>query len=461
MEYLPLFTRVRGECCLLVGSGGIALRKGRLLSKAGARIRCISETTPSPELLQLIEQNGGEFLQQAFDESALQGVRLAVVAISDLELATRIAERCAQLNLPVNVVDRPDLCSFIFPAMVDRSPLLIAVSSSGSSPVLARQLRNWLESTLPAAYGALADLMGGLRDKVAEKIPSEQARRLFWEAVAEGPEAEMALAGRRQDAERAILDRLEASDGEVEGEVYLVGAGPGDPDLLTLKALRLMQKADVVLYDALVSPAIVDRCRRDAERIYVGKRSANHAMPQDSINQQLLTLAQQGLKVLRLKGGDPFVFGRGGEEITLLAEHGVPFQVVPGISAANGCASYAGIPLTHRDYAQSVRLITAHLKDGSIDLPWQELVKPGQTLVFYMGLANLRTLCEQMVAHGRSPDTPMALVEKGTTAEQRVIVATLGTLASTVEGAGVKAPTLLILGEVVALREKLNWFQGL
>lgn len=461
MEYLPLFTRVQGQTCLLVGSGGIALRKARLLAKAGARIRCVSESSPSAELSALIEQTGGEFLPQAFEDAMLQGARLVVVAISDLSLAAHIAELCQRQNTPVNVVDRPDLCSFIFPAMVDRSPLLIAVSSSGSSPVLARQLRNWLESTLPAAYGQLADLMGSLRETVAEKIQSEQARRLFWEAVAEGPEAEMALSGRRQDAERAILERLNATGSAVGGEVYLVGAGPGDPDLLTLKALRLMQKADVVLYDALVSPAIVDRCRRDAERIYVGKRSANHAMPQEAINEQLLKLAQRGLKVLRLKGGDPFVFGRGGEEITLLAEHGVPFQVVPGISAANGCASYAGIPLTHRDYAQSVRLITAHLKDGSIDLPWEELVKPGQTLVFYMGLANLGTLCQQMIAHGRSAETPMALVQKGTTPEQRVIVATLGTMAGTVEGAGVKAPTLLILGEVVALRDKLNWFEGL
>lgn len=461
MDYLPLFTRVQGQYCLLVGGGGIALRKARLLAKAGAKIRCVSETRPGDELLTLISDSDGEYLQQAFEETLLQGARLVVVATHDDALARSISEYCQQRQVPVNVVDRPELCSFIFPAMVDRSPLLVAVSSSGSSPVLARQLRNWLESTLPSAYGQLAELMGSLRDKVAEKIDSEQGRRLFWEAVADGPEAEMALAGRREDAEQAILSRLENSGGDTEGEVYLVGAGPGDPDLLTLKALRLMQKADVVLYDALVSPAIVDRCRRDAERIYVGKRSANHAMPQDAINERLLKLAQQGLKVLRLKGGDPFVFGRGGEEITLLAEHGVPFQVVPGISAANGCASYAGIPLTHRDYAQSVRLITAHLKDGSIDLPWDELVKPGQTLVFYMGLANLSILCEQMIAHGRSPDTPMALVQKGTTAEQKVLVATLGTLPEKVQGAGIKAPTLLILGEVVSLREKLNWFQGL
>jgi uroporphyrin-III C-methyltransferase/precorrin-2 dehydrogenase/sirohydrochlorin ferrochelatase len=362
--------------------------------------------------------------------------------------------------MPVNVVDSPQLCSVIFPAIVDRSPLVIAVSSGGDAPVLARLIRARIETWIPAAYGQLAGLAKQFRAQVKAKFSNVQQRRVFWEETFQGPIAEQALAGRSAEAARLLSEKLAGAAPRALGEVYLVGAGPGDPDLLTFRALRLMQQADVVLYDRLVAPAIIDLCRRDADRIYVGKQRSEHAVPQEQINQKLVTLAKEGKRVLRLKGGDPFIFGRGGEEIEELAANGVPFQVVPGITAASGCAAYAGIPLTHRDHAQSVRFVTGHLKDGSCDLPWAELAAPAQTLVFYMGLVGLPVICQQLIAHGRSADTPAALVQQGTTTNQRVFTGTLETLAQRIAQEQVQAPTLLIVGEVVQLREKLAWFEG-
>ena len=362
--------------------------------------------------------------------------------------------------VPVNVVDAPALCSVIFPAIVDRSPLVIAVSSGGDAPVLARLIRAKIETWIPSTYGQLAGLAARFRTRVKGLFPDVQQRRGFWEDVFQGPIADRQLAGQGAEAERLLLAKINGEAAQTTGEVYLVGAGPGDPDLLTFRALRLMQQADVVLYDRLVAPAILELCRRDAERIYVGKRRADHAVPQDQINQQLVDLARQGKRVVRLKGGDPFIFGRGGEEIEELAAHGIPFQVVPGITAASGCAAYAGIPLTHRDYAQSVRFVTGHLKDGTSNLPWSDLVAPAQTLVFYMGLIGLPIICEQLIKHGRSADTPAALIQQGTTSNQRVFTGTLKDLPTLVAEHEVHAPTLVIVGEVVLLREKLKWFEG-
>lgn len=459
MDFLPLFHNLQGRQVLVVGGGEVALRKARLLADAGARLRVVAPEIDT-QLLEMVEQGGGESLLRGYQEADLDGCVLVIAASDDQQLNAGISAQCQARGIPVNVVDAPKLCSVIFPAIVDRSPLIVAVSSAGDAPVLARLIRAKIETWIPAAYGQLAGLAKKFRDQVKTLFPDVQQRRVFWEEVFQGPVAERMLAGQGAEAERLLAERVAGGAPKALGEVYLVGAGPGDPDLLTFRALRLMQQADVVLYDRLVAAPIIELCRRDAERIYVGKRRANHAVPQDEINRLLIEQARQGKRVLRLKGGDPFIFGRGGEEIEELAANGIPFQVVPGITAASGCSTYAGIPLTHRDYAQSVRFVTGHLKDGSCDLPWGDLVAPGQTLVFYMGLVGLPVICEQLIRHGRAADTPAALVQQGTTCHQRVFTGTLANLPQLVAEHEVHAPTLVIVGEVVTLRDKLAWFEG-
>ncbi|MDZ5602430.1 siroheme synthase CysG [Pseudomonas sp. RP23018S] len=459
MDYLPLFHKLQGGRVLVVGGGEIALRKARLLADAGAELRVVAPEV-DPQLREMVAAGGGEVRLRGYQVSDLDGCRLVIAATDDAPLNAQVSSDAQALSLPVNVVDAPALCTVIFPAIVDRSPLVVAVSSGGDAPVLARLIRAKLETWIPAAYGELAGLAARFRHRVKTLYPDVNQRRGFWEDVFQGPIAERQLAGQGAEAERLLREKVEGAPAQKGGEVYLVGAGPGDPDLLTFRALRLMQQADVVLYDRLVTPEIIDMCRRDAERIYVGKRRAEHAVPQDQINRLLVELASQGKRVLRLKGGDPFIFGRGGEEIEELAEHGIPFQVVPGITAASGCSSYAGIPLTHRDHAQSVRFVTGHLKDGSSNLPWNDLVAPNQTLVFYMGLVGLPTICAELIAHGRAATTPAALVQQGTTRNQRVFTGTLADLPDMVARHEVHAPTLVIVGEVVQLRDKLAWFEG-
>ncbi|MBZ9667724.1 siroheme synthase CysG [Pseudomonas sp. LMG 31766] len=457
MQFLPLFHKLQGRQVLVIGGGEVALRKARLLSDAGAVLRVVAPDIRSE--LRALAGPGGIFLR-GYASSDLQGIALVIAATDDVPLNAQISADAQALGIPVNVVDAPALCSVIFPAIVDRSPLIVAVSSGGDAPVLARLIRAKIETWIPATYGQLANLGKRFRERVKQLFPDVQQRRVFWEDVFQGQIAESVFAGKPEEGERLLEERLAGAAPRALGEVYLVGAGPGDPDLLTFRALRLMQQADVVLYDRLVAPAIIELCRRDAERIYVGKRRSDHAVPQEQINQLLIDLARQGKRVLRLKGGDPFIFGRGGEEIEQLAAEDIPFQVVPGITAASGCAAYAGIPLTHRDHAQSVRFVTGHLKDGSSNLPWQDLVAPGQTLVFYMGLVGLPGICEQLIAHGRSGTTPAALVQQGTTQNQRVFTGTLETLPQLVAEHDVHAPTLVIVGEVVTLRDKLAWFEG-
>ncbi len=459
MDYLPLFFDLRGQSCLLVGGGTIALRKARLLVKAGAQVTLVAPAVSS-ELNNLITSHGGEVLLQRYEPALLEQAVLVISATDIAEVNQQVAADCKLRKIPVNVVDNPRLCSVIMPAIIDRSPLMIGISSGGEAPVLARLARAKVESTLPAAYGKAAQLASRYRDKVKHAFKDGDHRRRFWEALFEGAMLEQILAGNDAAAEQVLTKSLDERRLETGGEVYLVGAGPGDPDLLTFKALRLMQKAEVVLYDRLVSPPIMELVRRDADRIFVGKQRSDHAMPQTEINQLLLDLAQQGKRVLRLKGGDPFIFGRGGEEIELLAAHHIPFQVVPGITAASGCASYAGIPLTHRDHAQSVRFITGHLKNNAGDLPWQEMISDGQTLVFYMGLASVRQICGNLIQHGKSPATPVALIEQGTTRAQKVHVSDLNGLPEYVAEREIHAPTLLIIGGVVKLHQRLRWFQS-
>ena len=458
MEFLPLFYQLKNKPCLLIGGGEIAHRKATLIAKAGGQLHCVSHQV-LPELQALIETSGGKSQLRDYQSSDLEGMFLVIAATDNRALNQQASEHAHARQMPVNVVDSPELCSFILPSIIDRSPLMIAVSSGGQSPVLARLLRSRIESMIPSSYGRLAKLVGRFRGAVKQKFTTIDERRNFWEETLDGPISEMVFAGKEQVAEQMLNQQLDIIDKpKPSGEVYLVGAGPGDPDLLTFKALRLMQKADIVLYDRLVSEQIVDLTRRDAERIYVGKARSDHAVPQQDINSLLVKYAKQGKKVLRLKGGDPFIFGRGGEEIQELAQHQIPFQVVPGITAASGCSAYSGIPLTHRDYAQSVRFITGHLKNNTIDLAWPELVHKHQTLVFYMGLVGLPVICEQLIAHGRGADTPVAIVQQGTTRHQRVLIGNLADIAQKAVSEKIKAPTLLIIGEVVNLHEQLNWF---
>ena len=466
MDYFPFFFDLKQQPCLIVGGGDIATRKARLLHKAQAKLIVVARDIDN-ELLELVSASNGESHIRSYREEDVEGKRLVIAATDVESVNAEISAHCHLRNVPVNVVDDPANCSIITPAVIDRSPLIIGVTSGGEAPVMARKVRSTLDSLIPQNYGKLAQLASKHRQAVKERFASEDDRRRFWESLLNGPAGERALAGDLDGAETMINAALsEDSAAIIEGgEVYLVGAGPGDPDLLTFKALRLMQQAEVVLYDRLVSPTIVDMCRRDAERIYVGKRKSEHAMEQQNINELLLKLAQAGKRVCRLKGGDPFIFGRGGEEIDLLADHGVPFQVVPGITAASGCASYSGIPLTHRDHSQSVRFITGHRKQkvlgeaSSLELPWHEFGEPAQTLVFYMGLTALQQICAELLAVGRDKDTPVALVEKGTMPEQRTTVSTLEAMPALAKELNFKAPTLFIVGSVVSLHSKLSWFQ--
>jgi len=347
----------------------------------------------------------------------------------------------------------------LIPSVVDRDPIQIAISSGGASPILTRLVKTKLETVIPYSYSKLAKIMMSYRQKVKKKFSKIIERRNFWESFLDGPMSEMVLSGQIDKAKKALDQSL--NDKKIfnrVGEVYLVGAGPGDPELLSFKALRLMQKADVVIYDRLVSEPIMKLLRHDAEKIYVGKQRADHAMPQENINQLLARLALEGKKVLRLKGGDPFIFGRGGEEIESLINDDIPFQIVPGITAASGCASYAGIPLTHRDHSQACIFVTGHLRDGTVNLNWKMLAHEKQTLVFYMGMHGSKIICEQLIKHGLSNNTPAALIVKGTTANQEVIIGDLESMPNIIEKNKIVPPTLLIIGSVVSLHDKLKWF---
>lgn len=462
MDYLPIFLNIKKQDCMVVGGGSVALRKVTLLLQAGAAVRVVSPSLDH-ELNALLQQQKITHYSQTFEPRHLDNCMLVIAATNDLQVNQQVAQSAKARHIPVNVVDNPGLCSFIMPAIVDRSPLIIAISSGGRSPVLARLLRARLETLIPHAYARLAHYAAKFRPQVKQHFTHVEKRRRFWEKVLQGKFAEMVLAGKDKAAQAYFQQLLENEQDnileETTGEVYLVGAGPGNPDLLTFRAMRLMQQADVVVYDRLVSPAILDMVRRDAVRIYAGKERNRHTLAQESINQLLVRLAKEGKRVLRLKGGDPFIFGRGGEEIETLSSHRIPFQVVPGITAASGVAAYAGIPLTHRDYAQSCIFVTGHLKNNTVDLDWASLVRPHQTIVIYMGLLGLPVLCQQLIAQGLPAGTPAAIIQQGTIQNQKIVTGSLETLPELAAAAQLKPPTIIIVGEVVQLHQKLAWFE--
>ncbi|MCM0018756.1 MAG: siroheme synthase CysG [Tagaea sp.] len=426
MRHFPIFLDLVGKPVLVVGTAPSAATKAEQLARAGADVRRADR----------------------FD--GLGEAVLVVVGDADEALGAEVAQAARAEKIPVNVVDRPELCDFVWPAIVDRDPITIAISTAGTSPVLARQLRARIETLVPAAYGQLAAFAGGLRARVARAIPDARARRMFWDRVLGGRVGERVLAGDEAGAARE-LDRALLGAGSAKGHVSLVGSGPGDPELLTLKALRRLQEADAIVHDRLVDSRILDLARRDAERIDAGKTRGRHTMRQGDIESLLVRLAGEGKRVVRLKGGDPFVFGRGGEEIEALAQAGIDFDVVPGITAALGCAAYVGIPLTHRDHAQACVFVTGHTKDGELDLDFRALANPRQTLAIHMGSTNLGALRRGLMRHGLPGSTPVALISRGTRPDQRVEFATLGTLESAAARVDLSGPMLTVVGRTVAL----------
>ncbi|MCC5868568.1 MAG: uroporphyrinogen-III C-methyltransferase [Gammaproteobacteria bacterium] len=468
MDFLPIFLRLHGQPCLLVGGGATAMRKARLLLRAGADLTVVAPQM-CESLTALASEGALRHVAEPFAGVHLEGMRLVIAATNDAAVNRRVAELADQAGILCNVVDDLEACRFIMPAIVDRSPLMVAISSAGSAPVLVRMLREKFERLLPARLGELARLASRWRARVKQALPAGVARRRFWESAFEGPVADHMMAGRSLPAERALSAALrEAQRDSIDnrlpegkaGIAWLVGAGPGDPGLLTLRALQIAQQADVILYDRLVSDEILELTRRDADRICVGKKPGEPCMTQAQISALLVKLVAQGRRVCRLKGGDPFIFGRGGEEAEALVAAGLPFEVVPGVTAAAACGAYAGIPLTHRDHSQSVVLITAHGKASIDRLDWRSLARDQQTLAFYMGVSRLGDIRDHLLAHGRAGATPVALVENGTTRAQRVIRGQLAELPELAMRHNVSAPAMLFVGEVAGLAGRLSWFQA-
>ena len=459
MSYLPLFIETTGKKCLIVGGGKVASRKLIPILKAKMKVTLIS-----PEVIEEIELNfqknkNLKIIKRKFEPEDIEGQFLIIAATNEKTTNQKIAKLSKDNNILVNMAEDSLSGNTLIPSVVDRDPIKIAVSSGAASPILTRLVKTKLETVIPYSFSKLADIMMEYRDVVKKSFLKISDRRKFWEVFLDGPVSEMVLSGHIDKAKKALDESLKENKFlEKTGEVYLVGAGPGDPELLSFKALRLMQKADIVIYDRLVSRPIMNLIRQDAEKIYVGKQRADHAMPQENINQLLARLALEGKKVLRLKGGDPFIFGRGGEEIESLIKDDIPFQIVPGITAASGCASYAGIPLTHRDYSQACIFVTGHLRDGTVNLNWEMLAHEKQTLIFYMGMHGSKIICEELIKHGLSDETPAALIVKGTTEDQEVIIGNLKNMPEIIMDRKIVPPTLLIIGDVVKLHNKLKWF---
>jgi uroporphyrin-III C-methyltransferase / precorrin-2 dehydrogenase / sirohydrochlorin ferrochelatase len=460
-----MFFDLAGQKVLIVGGGEVALRKVSLLERTGALIHVVAPEIV-PELMQRAAAGQLKLAIREFAAADLDGVRLVIVATSRRAVNRWIASLSEARNIPVNVVDDREASRFIVPAIVDRDPVLVAISTGGTSPVLARRLRERLEALIPARIGQLASWLQALREPARQKLRDTDERRRFFEALVDGPAGRRFVEGDTQGAQR-VAQQLLATTSTAQraaGEVALVGAGPGDPELLTLKALRALQDADVILHDLLVPAAVLEFARRDAVRICVGKAAGNVGSTQEEINALLIAHARQGRRVVRLKGGDPFIFGRGGEELQALAAAQIDFSVIPGITAALGCAAYAGIPLTHRDHAHSVTFVTAHAQnDGEApgkEPDWRALAMPGATGVFYMGLARLDHIVAKLLEHGAPGMRPAGIVSQGTTPQQRVVTATLATVRAAASAAELHSPALLVVGDVVALQPSLAWFNA-
>jgi len=461
MDYLPIFVNIKNQHCLIIGGGPVAARKADLFIKSGALVTVIAPEIKT-EMKHHLAHCKITWQMDAFSETLMQHMptpKYVISATDNQAVNEAVYHYCQANKIPVNVADQTEYCDFILPAIVDREPMTIAVSTGGRSPVLARLMKARLETMIPSGFSKLTDLVGRYRTKVKEAIKNEEGRKVFWESILQGAFIDKAVHGKAEEAESQLDKRIKqvAEHGQPlpEGEVYLIGAGPGDPDLMTFKGLRLLQQADVVLYDRLVAPEIVDMARREAERIYVGKKDRWHKVKQEDIGKMMVALAKQGKRVARLKGGDPYIFGRGAEEAEALVEQGVSYQVVPGITAAAGCSAYAGFPLTHREYSQSVSLVTGHQQAGEKGVDYARLANSGDTMVFYMGVKNAPKIQEGLLENGMRPDTPVAIIEKGTTADQREHFCTLENLSALLVEREIKPPALIVVGEVIKVRDRL------
>lgn len=462
MDYLPIFVNIRDQHCLIVGGGAVAARKADLFIQSGAIVTVVAPELGNEMKFHLACSKIVWQMMEYSDElmAELPKPKLVISATDDEQVNQAVYQYCQQHEIPVNVADQTDYCDFILPAIVDRDPMIVAVSTGGRSPVLARVMKARLETLIPHGFRQLTEMVGRYRQKVKDAISDLDGRKAFWEALLTGLFIDKAVQGKIDEAEQLMeqaIARVRAEGQQIpQGEVYIIGAGPGDPELMTFKGLRLLQQADVILYDRLVGPEILEMARREAERIYVGKKDKWHKVEQPNISKLMVDLARDGQKVARLKGGDPYIFGRGAEEVELLVENNIPFQVVPGITAASGCSTYADFPLTHRDYAQSVVLVTGHQQSGAKGVDYGRLAQSGDTMVFYMGIKNAAKIQAGLVEHGMNPNTPAAIIENGTKVDQKTTVTTLGELAQTVEKQTIKPPALLIVGDVIKVRDRLQ-----
>lgn len=459
MQYLPVFIDIRSREVSVIGGGVTALRKVRLLLQAGADVQVVASSL-CPELQTFVKSGTIRCNFKSFKKRMIRNSSLVIAASGDQKMNEKAAAAARKLRIPVNVPDNQALCGFIFPAIIDRDPVTIAVGSGGNAPVLSRLLREKLETLIPSTVSEAGKAAADFRDRIRKEIPDLQFRRMFWEQWfrehLNRPAAGADLKNLKSDLVKKLKSRVKPGMSGKKGEVMITGAGPGDPELLTIRALQAMQSADVIVHDGLVSEEVLNLARRDADRISVAKQAGHHSLPQSDINRLLISLASQGLKVCRLKGGDPFIFGRGGEECEALAESGISFSVIPAVSAASGCSAYSGIPLTHRDFAQTVQFVTGHCRKEGDEPDWASLAQQKQTIVVYMGLIRSEELSSRLIQNGRHPATPVAVIEKGTLPQQRVFTSTLGELHRTIEENRIQSPGLIIIGEVVSLRNKLQ-----